>query len=76
MCGQNKDKDTMSFIQPNCTNAPLHILSNDNGFATMGKVIRLLVIEKSNAVSNAVITNTAQECVVVYKLGVKNNLNL
>ena len=30
---------TLRFIQPNCSNAPLHILSNGNGVATMGKVI-------------------------------------
>ena len=33
MCGQN----TLRFIQPNCSNAPLHILSNGNGVATREK---------------------------------------
>ena len=31
--------DKLRFIQPNCSNAPLHILSDSNGVATVGKVI-------------------------------------
>jgi len=31
--------DNLRFIEPNFSNAPLHILSNGNGVATMGKVI-------------------------------------
>ena len=43
--------DTLRFIQPNCSNAPLHILSN----------IRLPVTENNNAINNTVITNTGPD---------------